>query len=115
MNLINPGSVRIARTSKKYEYGISGTMYVFKSISNKGTVSLVVHRTGVTGAQIEVYRKQGILCDFIQNDEDFYPHLMKASDLPEPQCPFPKVFNLFYIILLKIGIKFQNYYREIIP
>lgn len=30
-------------------------------------------------------------CDFIKNDEKFYPYLLKTSDVPQPgTCPIPK-------------------------
>lgn len=90
LNIINPGSVRIARLTRT-EFGVSGDIYLFKSINNKGLVDMIINRVAVGNNPIQVHRKQGKLCDFIQTDDQFYPKLVKSSNFPEPQCPFPKV------------------------
>lgn len=68
-----------------------GDVYIFKSINNKGVVDLVINRVAPGGNPIQVHRKTGKLCDFVLTDDQFYPQLVKSSNLPEPQCPFPKV------------------------
>lgn len=90
LDIVNPGTVRIARVSRT-EFGISGDFYLFKNINNKGMVDLIINRVAVGNNPIQIQRKQGKLCDFVSSDDTFYPALLKSSNFPEPQCPFPKV------------------------
>ncbi|KAH8396320.1 hypothetical protein KR222_008139 [Zaprionus bogoriensis] len=91
-NWMDWGDLRMKKVSKN-KFVVTGSFENKRNFGNEQRLSMQVF------AYDELAKEKGPLvlnvnkpfCQFVNEDEDTYPYLLKVSDLPpQDECPFPK-------------------------
>lgn len=92
-DFINYGSLKVTRSRNRTVFFLRGNFSIYREIGLDKRVTL------------ELWKEKGLLlrsvnpfCNFIKNDNLFWPELLKNSNMPPVNtCPFPTVRIIFYI------------------
>ncbi|KAL7743817.1 hypothetical protein ACLKA6_000224 [Drosophila palustris] len=89
---IDWGDLRMKKVSRN-KFTLTGSFDVNMNMGDEQRLSLQVFNyddnTNEKGALVMNVNKP--FCQFVNEDEDTYPYMQKASDLPDQgNCPFPK-------------------------
>ncbi|KAH8387268.1 hypothetical protein KR093_006021 [Drosophila rubida] len=89
---IDWGDLRMKKVARN-QFTLTGSFEVKRNLGDEQKVSMQVFMyddsTQEKGPMVMNVEKP--FCQFVNEDEDTYPYVQKASNLPEQgQCPFPK-------------------------
>jgi hypothetical protein len=87
-DLIDYGTLKFLKNRKMKQYIMTGNFTLNSDIGNEKLLVMEVYNE----RQIRLLRVQFPFCEYMRNDQTFWPKLVKSSDFPDSNpCPFPAV------------------------